>query len=71
MSTDDTPPGGVLVIGASLEAERVVHLVRRLPDPLEILGLIAIDPATERAAQERALDALMRQIAASRSGSSG
>ena len=48
MSTDETPPGGVLVIGASLEAERVVHLVRRLPDPLEILGLIAIDPATER-----------------------
>lgn len=44
MAPSNTPPGAILVIGASLDAERVVHMVRQLPDPPSILGLIATTP---------------------------
>jgi UDP-3-O-[3-hydroxymyristoyl] glucosamine N-acyltransferase len=48
MGAGATPSGAILVIGASLEAERIVHLIRTRAAPIPILGLIAVDPATER-----------------------
>ena len=38
----------ILVIGASLEAERIVHLVRELPDAPEIIGFLTVDITTEK-----------------------
>ena len=49
-----TPTGAILVIGASLNAERVVHLVRQLHDPPTILGLIAVDRSVDRIGQSLA-----------------
>ncbi len=48
------PTGAILVIGASLSAERVVHLVRQLPDSPTILGLIAVDRSVDRIGQSLA-----------------
>ena len=45
--TASTPTGAILVIGASLEAERIVHLVRQLPDAPTILGFLTVDSTTE------------------------
>lgn len=48
MARAATPSGAILVIGASLEAERIVHLIRQRPDPVPILGLLSLDAATEK-----------------------
>ncbi len=48
MPISGTPSGAILIIGASLEAERIVHLIRQRPNPVSILGLIAFDPTTDR-----------------------
>jgi len=47
MTRSATPSGAILVIGASLEAERIVHLIRQRADPIPILGLLSLDAAIE------------------------
>lgn len=41
------PSGPILIIGTGLEAERVIHLLRQLPAPPTILGLLRADPNGE------------------------